>query len=154
MVILTGSQVLVLEFKETAALQRAHVDQVAAYARDLRHYHAASHDKLVDAVLVLTRASEEHQVFGGWRSLESRPAAEGLEPEAVAVVNPRGLWAVIAGLERRAPAEPVDAQGWLAADYSPLPSLVSAARSIFEHEPLPQIKKAQSAGIPDTIATG
>ncbi len=43
-VILTGSQVLVLEFKETAALQRAHVDQVAAYARDLRHYHAASHD--------------------------------------------------------------------------------------------------------------
>ncbi len=29
--ILTGSQVLVLEFKETAALQQAHVDQVAAY---------------------------------------------------------------------------------------------------------------------------
>ena len=31
--------------------------------------------------------------------------------------------------------------------------MVSAARRIFEHEPLPQIKKAQSAGIPDTIAT-
>ncbi len=71
----------------------------------------------------------------------------------VAVVNPEGLRAVIAALERRAPDEPIDAAAWLNADYSPLPSLVSAARRIFEHEPLPQIKTAQSAGIPDTIAT-
>lgn len=165
-VILTGSQVLVLEFKETAALQHAHVDQVAAYARDLRHYHAASHDKLVDPVLVLTRSPVERQWPDGRRSTEGRPSSgsrwprqsggdvtTGLEPEAVAVVNPQGLRAVIAELERRAPDEPIDAKGWLAADYSPLPSLVAAARRIFEHEPLPQIKKAQSAGIPDTIAT-
>ena len=165
-VILTGSQVLVLEFKETAALQRAHVDQVAAYARDLRHYHAASHDKLVDAVLVLTRSPVERQCPDGRRGAEGRlgsgsrwprrsdgDVAADLEPEAVVVVNPQGLRAVIAELERRAPDEPIDAQGWLAADYSPLPSLVSAARQIFNHEPLPQIKRAQSAGIPDTIAT-
>ena len=44
------------------------------------------------------------------------------------------------------------AEAWIDADYSPLPSLVTAARRIFEHEPLPQIRKAQSAGIPDTIA--
>ncbi|MBN1631556.1 MAG: DUF2075 domain-containing protein, partial [Thermoleophilia bacterium] len=134
-VILTGSQVVVLEFKETAAVQHAHVDQVAAYARDLRHYHAASHDKLVDPVLVLTGATEARRTAGD-----------------VTVVNPRGLGTVIAELERRAPAEPIDAEGWLAADYSPLPSLVDAARRIFEHEPLPQIKRAQSAGIPGTIA--
>ena len=32
-----------------------------------------------------------------------------------------------------------------------LPSLVNAARSIFQHEPLPYIKRAESAGIPETI---
>ncbi len=166
-VILTGSQVLVLEFKETAALQRAHVDQVAAYARDLRHYHAASHGMLVDPVLVLTRGSEELQWpdgrgrkgstsadFGaGGRAGSSVSPGQAQDLAEVAVVNPQGLRAVLADLERRAPDEPMDAEGWLAADYSPLPSLVSAARSIFEHEPLPQIRKAQSAGIPDTIAT-
>ncbi|MCL5735368.1 MAG: DUF2075 domain-containing protein [Actinobacteria bacterium] len=141
-VILTGSQVIVLEFKETASLLLAHVDQVAAYARDLRHYHAASHDKLVDPVLVLTRCPGERLGPDSRRDMGE-----------VAVVNPQGLLAVIAALERRSPDEPIDAEGWLNADYSPLPSLVSAARSIFEHEPLPQIKKAQSAGIPDTIAT-
>lgn len=133
-VILTGSQVLVLEFKESSLLLRAHVDQVAAYARDLREYHAASHDKLVDPVLVLTRGADQRREIG-----------------EVTVVNPEGLREAIAGLERRAPDEPIDGEAWINADYSPLPSLVSAARRIFEHEPLPQIRKAQSAGIPETI---
>jgi DUF2075 family protein len=165
-VILTGSQVMVLEFKESATLLHAHVDQVAAYARDLRHYHAASHDKLVDPVLVLTRSPVERQWPEGRQGSEGSrdsgagwgsegPAGDGAERDLaeVEVVNPQGLRAVIAELERRAPDEPVDAKAWINADYSPLPSLVSAARRIFEHEPLPQIKKAQSAGIPDTIAT-
>ena len=134
-VILTGSQVLVLEFKESSLLLRAHVDQVAAYARDLSEYHAASHDKLTDPVLVLTRGAEQ------WRAVGD-----------VTVVNPDGLREAIAALEKRAPDEPVDTEAWINADYSPLPSLVTAARRIFEHEPLPQIRKAQSAGIPETIS--
>ncbi|HLA81019.1 MAG TPA: DNA/RNA helicase domain-containing protein [Thermoleophilia bacterium] len=159
-VILTGSQVMVLEFKESSILLQAHVDQVAAYARDLRHYHAGSHDKLVDPLLVLTRSPVERQRPDGRQWPEGRRGAgmgQGSRVEQdmaeVEVVNPQGLRAVLAELERRAPDEPIDAEAWINADYSPLPSLVSAARRIFEHEPLPQIKKAQSAGIPDTIAT-
>jgi DNA helicase IV len=37
------------------------------------------------------------------------------------------------------------------ADYEPLPALVAAARRIFEHEPLPQIRRARSAGIPEAL---
>ena len=81
-VILTGSQVLVLEFKESDLLLRAHLDQVSAYARDLSEYHAASHDKLIEAVLVLTRASEERRAV-----------------DNVVVVNPRGLLGAIMELE-------------------------------------------------------
>ena len=42
-VILTGRTILVLEFKDYGEVHRVNVDQVAAYARDLRLYHAGSH---------------------------------------------------------------------------------------------------------------
>lgn len=133
-VILTGSQVLVLEFKDAGSPQQAHLDQVAAYARDLREYHAVSHDKLVDPVLVLTLSAE--------------PAHARDE---VTVTGPDDLARVLLDLERRSPDEPIDATGWIDADYSPLPSLVTAARRIFDHEPLPHIRRAESAGIPQTL---
>ncbi len=135
-VILTGSQVLVLEFKESGLLQRAHVDQVAAYARDLSEYHAASHNKLIDPVLVLSRSEEQ------WRTVDE-----------VTVVNPAGLRKAIADLERRAPDRAGERRS-VDQRRTTRPCLRwSLPRAdIFEHEPLPQIRKAQSAGIPDTIS--
>src|SRR5579875_2989364 len=49
-----GSRLFILEFKDTAHVQCAHVDQVADYARDLQQYHAASHHLSIFPVLVLT----------------------------------------------------------------------------------------------------
>ena len=39
-IILGSSKILVLEFKDYSKILQAHVDQVDAYARDLKHYHA------------------------------------------------------------------------------------------------------------------
>ena len=41
---------------------------------------------------------------------------------------------------------------WINSDYLPLPSILQAARMIFQNEELPKIKTAQSAGIPNTIS--
>jgi hypothetical protein len=41
----------------------------------------------------------------------------------------------------------IDPQHWITAEYAPLPSLIQAARTIRDKEPLPQIKRALSAGI-------
>jgi hypothetical protein len=41
---------------------------------------------------------------------------------------------------------------WIKSPYSPLPSLVRAARMIFRHEPLPRIKQAESTGVNDVVA--
>jgi hypothetical protein len=154
-VLLTGSQVIVLEFKDADKQQPAHVDQVAAYARDLSEYHAESHDKLVDPVLVLTRSSSvevsRHEGRGEPEAVLDPRAVEP-RPYEVTVTGPAALARVILALEARAPAEPVRAEEWLAADYQPLPSLVRAARLIFDHEPLPRIRRAESAGIPETVA--
>ena len=80
-VVLTSSQVIVLEFKDADAPLPAHVDQVAAYARDLSEYHAASHDKLVDPVLVLTRSRDPGATRGRSRG--------DLDPTRTVVPDPR-----------------------------------------------------------------
>jgi hypothetical protein len=46
---------------------------------------------------------------------------------------------------------PLSLMEWLDAPYAPLPTLVAAARRIFEHEPLPRIRRAESAHIPETV---
>ena len=144
-----------LEFKDSERVQAAHVDQVAAYARDLSEYHGGSHDKLVDPVLVLTRlggtATTLRPSSGEARTV--RDLREVLpSPFDVTITGPGGLGEVLVSLEARSPAEAIDAEAWMQADYEPLPSLVKAARLLFNHEPLPHIRRCESAGVYDTVA--
>ena len=154
-VVLTGSQVIVLEFKDAERPQPAHIDQVAAYARDLSEYHAASHDKLVDPVLVLTRSLDQvpsSRDSRGESPARPDPREQQPSPYKVSVTGPATLTDVLLGLVARSPAEPLDADAWLTADYAPLPSLVMAARMIFDHESLPYIRRCDSAGVYETVA--
>jgi len=45
----------------------------------------------------------------------------------------------------------VDLEQWLRGEYAPLPTLVAAARLLFERQDLPFIRRAQSAGVPQTV---
>ncbi|GGO38287.1 DNA/RNA helicase domain-containing protein [Deinococcus humi] len=137
-ILLTCDRVLVLEFKDhpfpTPVQEAAHEDQVAAYARDLQHYHAASHGLLGRPVLVYTQ----------------RPGLQEQRGE-VTVVGPDTLRDYLRAEVQAGPRQ-FDHDAWLNADYAPLPTLVSAARRLFEHEPLPAIRRAESAGIEETVA--
>lgn len=133
LVVLARNRIVVLEFKEKHIVEQADIDQVVAYARDLENYHEASHGHRVLPVLVPTRRNGE---------------AEDL-PD-VTVVPPRHLARFFAELPlTNEPA--LHFPTWLASDYSPLPSLVEAARRIFRDEPLTRIKRAASAGVEKTI---
>ncbi len=133
-VILGQGIVYVIECKDFGSFHQAHIDQVDAYARDLQHYHAHSHDQQVIPYLLLTKATS---------LLE--------ESDDVKIISPDTLVEAILQ-EKDGPEDsliyPVK---WLHADYAPLPSLISAARSLFNHQALPQIRRALSAGIPQTI---
>jgi len=134
-VIILGPCVFVLEFKDYATLLQAHSDQVAAYARDLKNYHSGSQPYSVFPILVLARAKD----------LITRN-------EDVIVLSPDHIADVFTiGSELEA-GPLIDPQAWIASEYSPLPSLIEAARTIWKKQPLPQIKRALSAGIPQTIA--
>ncbi|MBV9282523.1 MAG: DUF2075 domain-containing protein, partial [Chloroflexi bacterium] len=134
-VILTGTAILVLEFKQLREAHRAHIDQVAAYARDLHAYHAGSHAHPVIPLLVPT-------------SSPSPPGKSG----PVYVVGPGSLARALAVLGAEGVSRPpLDPQQWLDSGYAPLPTLVEAAQTIFAHEPLPTIRRARSAGIPEVV---
>ncbi len=133
-VILAGSQIFVIEYKDLSRPNRASIDQVSAYARDLEHYHAASHGRDVFPILNLTRAISQHD-----------------RVSEVLIVSPDILPNLLSDLYVSSTDNPIDPDTWRNSDYAPLPSLVSAAPRIFQHEPLPYIKRAESAGIPDTI---
>lgn len=129
-VILAGSAIVVLEFKSQPIAYQAWIDQVDAYARDLSEYHAASHGVPVHAILVLGGATVDDQ--------RSRTLILGPSQLANHLI------------ERSRPGS-IELKGWLEAPYTPLPTLVAAARRIFKHEPLPNIRRALSEGIPQTV---
>ncbi len=129
-VLLAGGALTVLEFKGDNIAKAAAVDQVEAYARDLAEYHEASHGLQVTPVLVLTRGTS------------------GDHDDQVRICGPSDLAAVL--LQSARPGV-VRLDAWLAAPYAPLPSLVQAARQIFNHEPLPAIKRALSSSVPEAV---
>lgn len=130
-VVLAGDSVFVLELKSKSAPLRADIDQVAAYKRDLIGYHRACEDRPVHAALVLTRASGRIGEDAG--------------------VHLVGLDAVDDLVERLSdPTRPaVLANDFVSPDaYRPLPTLVQAARELFERGDLRYIKRARTATEP------
>ena len=129
-VILAGGSVIVLEFKQDQRATPAALDQVSAYVRDLSEYHEASHGVPAVAVLVPTKADFPAEISG------------------VAVVDVASLPGV---LRKHAADGSIDLEAWLTAPYAPLPTLIEAARRIFDDEPLPAVKRALASGIPEAV---
>ncbi len=130
-VLLTGQQIVSMEFKQKDRISIADLDQTSAYARDLAEYHAASHDLPVTGVLVPT-------LLRGSR----------VEVDGVEVVGPADLAGYFVSLPG---SSAVDIRSWVDADYAPMPSLVEAARLIFQESGLPRIKRCWSSGVPEAV---
>lgn len=128
-ILLSKDKVIVLEFKHNAYLHQVYIDQVLAYVRDLKECHLASRDKEIIPVLVLTESGNIQQ-------------------------KSRGVFVLSkANLKLRSHAmEDVDLMEWLNSPYEPLPSIIEATKAFVKHKPLPQIRRARSAGIDDAIA--
>lgn len=128
-VLLENGNVLVIEFKGKAGPPEEHdIDQVSAYARDLRNYHRDCAERKVHAILILTRyTGETHQLHDG-----------------TYIVNPKDLNHIITTLSK--PIYPsINPQDFLSIEaYSPLPSLVRAARELFESNTLRRVKQANA----------
>jgi hypothetical protein len=134
LIVLENGNILVVEFKNRVVAELSDLDQVLDYIRNLELYHAASRTRCLIPILVPIGMTEP-----------------GRQERGVHIVAPAGLGKLIRHLARGAPGRRVDGAPWINSPYEPLPALVEAARLIFERKPLPRIRQAESANIPQTV---
>jgi len=132
-IILAPNQLVVLEFKQDPGLQRSQIDQVNAYARDLSEYHSRTHGLKVVPILVPTKLTDIEII-----------------KDDVQILSPDRIPIFFSKIEN---GNPMNLEDWLEGDYAPLPTLIAAAKMIFNHQDLPSIKRAKSAGVQDAVDT-
>jgi hypothetical protein len=132
LIVLEGGVVVLLELKGMQVSERAGLDQVLAYARDLKAYHEECHERPVVPILVRPAAPEPpRSIDGAW------------------VVSPSGISGLLLELAHTLSAHRLTPEKFLRDDaYCPLPSIVDAARDLFEHGELPFIKRARACTDP------
>lgn len=136
-ILLSKEYVLILEFKMKGIILDADVDQVRAYARDIREYHYDSRDKEVLPFLVLTKGQNIRTDLSG-------------EYRDVTVCTKEWLYEVL-GDAIDGEVTPCDYNAWMSSKYEPLPTIVESARNFMEHAYLPNIRRVNSTCIPQTL---
>lgn len=133
LLVLTSSEVLVIEFKERARFQQADVDQVSAYARDLQYYHQESHERKVIPYLVPTKALDRRRLFNNVIAISPDLLFSDIEQYCTNYYHG-------------------NVEDWLSSNYEPLPSIVEAAKLIYSNKNLPSVHRANSSGLPEALA--
>ncbi len=130
--LLTGSEVVVIEVKDTRSASVAAVDQLQGYLRDLQEYHEGSRRHSVVGMVLVTRAPETRRI------------------EGTLVGNTEAVGNLLDGCDGEGISEQ-RAEAWMQARYEPLPSLIDAAVEIYQQNELPQIRTVQAAEIEETV---
>lgn len=128
-IFLLRDAVVVIELKGKSRPSDADIDQAHAYARDLRCYHAECEHRQVHPLLVPTGARGDLGTRRGVR-----------------ICGPDALDAVVGEFDATGPGAILDPRRFLSGEaYRPLPTLVAAARELFERGTLRRIKRAAAA---------
>jgi len=132
--------VFCVEFKvgESRILE-TDVDQVLDYALDLKNFHKFSRDKVIVPILVATN----------YKSFSSVVQTSVYDDK---VVNPlitgkSHLYDLIVGVLNRFPNEsPVD-RNWIISPYAPTPTIIEAARSLYENHSVEDITRHEADNV-------
>lgn len=131
-VVLANGTVVVIELKGKEEPSQADLDQAAGYARDLRAYHRECHERPVKPLLVPSRARDIVEERGG-----------------VLIVAPDRLDEVVGRLADESTSSGPSLASFLDDDaYCPLPTLVQAARELFQSREIRPIWRAKAATDP------
>lgn len=148
-VLLLRGMIFCLEFKvgQKSALQ-ADVEQVMDYALDLKNFHRYSHDKVIVPILIPTRYVSSSNVF--------MPSVYDDSIYNPLITGSRDLQKVIQGVLCHARADHPDTiENWVISPYTPTPTIIEAARSLYENHTVEDITRheADKVSTDATIAT-
>ena len=145
-VVVTGGVVLVLEFKDGEdTILTEDVNQVWDYALDLKNFHSTSHDLPIVPVLVGT-----DYAVGGICKLEIGDS-DVYHP---VVINEGQLARAVRDIPMMIGAVDFDYEGWRKGVYSPTPTIIEAARTLYSRHSVAEIKRADAdaKNLTDTCA--
>jgi len=140
-VLVTSTAVIPIEFKVGAKkFQQADYEQAWDYGLDLKNFHAPSHAAAVFPVLCATDAPKSDR---RWKP----PHADGVRPPFCC--NAAGLGTAIAlALDEvgTAPA-PITPSTWGTGSYSPTPTIIEAARSLYARHTVHDITRSDAGAV-------
>lgn len=137
-VILAGDLIIVIEFKcGPRSYDRDARLQVEDYCLDLRDFHGESGQRILVPVLVATRAEE-------------RPVPSGEVTDRIAplwLANGQSLQSVVAQAVARYYSpnqDPIEPTRWDTAEYAPTPTIMEAARVLYEGQNVREISRCHA----------
>ncbi len=136
-VLLSDGIIFVLEYKVgSTSYGAAGIDQVLDYSLDLKNFHSASHDRPIVPVLVATEAPSVIREVTWFPDDVAEPL----------VANSRTLAAVLRSFsgDHRSPIDPAD---WCAGAYKPTPTIVEAARALYQGHSVQEISRSDAGAI-------
>ena len=136
-VLLLKGIIFCIEFKvgETQKLE-PDVDQVLDYALDLKNFHQFSREKIIVPILVPTEYKKTTTIVQS--SIYDDKVVNPL------VTGKIGLSGLIASVLARFPNEtPVD-RNWIISPYAPTPTIIEAARSLYENHSVENITRHEA----------
>jgi hypothetical protein len=126
-----------LEYKVGAdAYGAAGIDQVLDYAIDLKNFHSASHHRPIVPVLVATEAPTVVAEVVWYPDRVAEPLC----------ANSRSLGAILGSFSEES-VESVDPIDWCAGSYKPTPTIVEAARALYQGHNVQEISRSDAGAI-------
>jgi len=144
-VLVFAKAVFVLEFKTNATTySSADKDQALDYALDLKNFHETSHDVAIVPILIATNAEINNP--------EPSFYADGVA--GIVLTNGSNLEDIIAKYSLSIPLglETVVVEGWEHGRYKPTPTIVEAARALYEGHSVQEISRSE-AGVQNLSLT-
>ena len=139
-VLLYKGIIFCIEFKVGEKhIHEADVDQVLDYALDLNNFHKYSQDKVIAPILIATRYKSMSTVVqpSGYSDRVINPLITG-EDGILSVIN--------LVLESYQNEEPINDK-WINSPYSPTPTIIEAARSLYENHSVEDITRHEADNV-------
>jgi len=139
--LLINGYLIVLECKSYNNVSPSEYIQTSLYMRDLEHYHSAIQQSNIQVigVLLLTNYAGERWIFQ--------------KDYQVTLSTVDGLEIIIKRLLSKTKVPTLTLEAIINGVYEPSPSMLEAARSILNNEPLPDIKAVSSSNFPEVQQT-
>ena len=137
-VLLLRGLIFCLEFKvgQKDALQ-ADVEQVMDYALDLKNFHRFSHDRIIVPILIPTKHTSSSSSF--------TPSVYNDSIFNPLITGANGLQNLIQEVLQHADANtPGTIKDWLISPYTPTPTIIEAARSLYENHSVEDITRHEA----------